>query len=511
MKVSSGWITGLLLLVAMLGCGDDGSTMADTETDGESSTGEPTSGGPSTDPSSTGTATVATTTGENTSNGPDGSSVTGFDPPTAECGNGFVEGDEQCDDGNLDDGDGCSAQCLIPCGLEWSATQIPLTPESTLEPLAVARGPQGQVVTLGFQREITSDQKGNETIGRDEAAVVVYDDAGTLMWEARLTGAVEDLDGVDVTFDEAGDLVVVATVTGDPDGTDIEVVKLSGADGSELWRHQHDSAIDNSDDFAMGVAVAPDGDIVVSGQVRAGDGDADVWLLKLAAADGAEIWTTTWSGVGSGTFSTDNGGPVAISDDGTIYVLAEEHVSFDERPAILLSFPADGGQPQWVHTFELGGTQQQFVVDELEVDADGDLYALFSRNLGGVVEYSIYKVGSDATELWSKTQDDFVQYAEGWQIEGLQPTQNGDLVVAGTFDDTRAYPGEKVRTVWIERTDAGGATLCTHQQAGPQQGILPSEFFAPTVAAAADGGAIVAALLMDEADTALWLGRFRPE
>lgn len=29
-----------------------------------------------------------------------------------ECGNGIIEGDEECDDGNLDDGDGCSAVCL---------------------------------------------------------------------------------------------------------------------------------------------------------------------------------------------------------------------------------------------------------------------------------------------------------------------------------------------------------------------------------------------------------------
>jgi len=31
------------------------------------------------------------------------------DPP--DCGNGFKEGNEECDDGNIDDGDGCSAQC----------------------------------------------------------------------------------------------------------------------------------------------------------------------------------------------------------------------------------------------------------------------------------------------------------------------------------------------------------------------------------------------------------------
>ena len=31
-----------------------------------------------------------------------------------ECGNGVVEGEEQCDDGNTDAGDGCSSVCKVP-------------------------------------------------------------------------------------------------------------------------------------------------------------------------------------------------------------------------------------------------------------------------------------------------------------------------------------------------------------------------------------------------------------
>ena len=30
-----------------------------------------------------------------------------------ECGNGIVEGEEQCDDGNLESGDGCSPVCKV--------------------------------------------------------------------------------------------------------------------------------------------------------------------------------------------------------------------------------------------------------------------------------------------------------------------------------------------------------------------------------------------------------------
>ncbi len=40
------------------------------------------------------------------------------------CGNGIVEGTEECDDGDTDDGDGCSAQCKVQIpSLEKGKTQ----------------------------------------------------------------------------------------------------------------------------------------------------------------------------------------------------------------------------------------------------------------------------------------------------------------------------------------------------------------------------------------------------
>ncbi|MEM6289748.1 MAG: myxococcus cysteine-rich repeat containing protein [Myxococcota bacterium] len=43
-----------------------------------------------------------------------GGASEGGDAPI--CGNGIVEEDEQCDDGNAFDGDGCNADCTDPCG-----------------------------------------------------------------------------------------------------------------------------------------------------------------------------------------------------------------------------------------------------------------------------------------------------------------------------------------------------------------------------------------------------------
>lgn len=41
-------------------------------------------------------------------------------PWLSECGNGYVEGSEMCDDGNLLDGDGCDSKCMVEDG--WTCT-----------------------------------------------------------------------------------------------------------------------------------------------------------------------------------------------------------------------------------------------------------------------------------------------------------------------------------------------------------------------------------------------------
>jgi cysteine-rich repeat protein len=50
-------------------------------------------------------------------------------PAVAQCGDGVVDDDEDCDDGDLVDGDGCSASCVVEPG--WSCTGEP----STCEPI----------------------------------------------------------------------------------------------------------------------------------------------------------------------------------------------------------------------------------------------------------------------------------------------------------------------------------------------------------------------------------------
>lgn len=53
-------------------------------------------------------------------------------PPVQACGNGNVEGSEQCDDGDVSGGDGCSALCQVESGYSCSGTPSTCSPVPTI-------------------------------------------------------------------------------------------------------------------------------------------------------------------------------------------------------------------------------------------------------------------------------------------------------------------------------------------------------------------------------------------
>ena len=134
---------GLTAGLVMTGCGDDvpADTSADTGTSGDGD-GDPTTGDGDGDPTTgdgDGDPTTGDGDGDPTTGDGDGDPTTGDgdgdptttgdgdgDPttgdgdgdPNAVCGNGILEGDEVCDDGNTENTDGCLGDCsaAASCG-----------------------------------------------------------------------------------------------------------------------------------------------------------------------------------------------------------------------------------------------------------------------------------------------------------------------------------------------------------------------------------------------------------
>jgi cysteine-rich repeat protein len=422
-----------------------------------------------------------------------------------------VEVDELCDDGNRIDDDGCNNACQVPCGLESATLVLPPTAASSIDGLAIVRDLDENIVVGGFLQEVTVDERGTETVSPIEVLVASFDTTGVQRWSERIVGSEGSIVVADVVTDAEGNVYVAATMDATVGGSDIMVFKLDGSDGSELWSHRHDAPLGATADLAFGVAVGPDGQPVVSGQVRVGEGDDDVWVRKLESSDGTEVWTSTWTGPSTGTFSTDNGGPVAVGPDGEVFVAVEAYLDADTIPTTLLRFAADGGEPVWSFEPDLGlGSEVSRPVD-LTVDGEGSVYLSLERPTGGVLQFFVIKVDGEGAEVWSKARTEFETFPSEWVLAGAAPTDSGDLVVGGRVLNDGFMDGSGWWEIWLARLDDEGNPLCSIEHQSPSDALLPPSLFGRNLTVDGAGAPLVVGQLLDDEDEALWLGRFLAE
>lgn len=198
-------------------CVGDGYVLTACEcTDNEVTTSGPTTTGPddTTSGSSTGTTSGSDTEGTGTTTGTGTDSGTDTDTEPV-CGNGRVEGDEQCDDMNNVDDNACSNACIASCGLEW--VQVERT-EGTFD--AGAINGAGNFIVAGLATD-------------GQVVVSSFDTDGVQSWTQTFDlGA--DASVTDVAIDP-NDAIVVGGENDTAGAPAIWLLKLDAA-GAEQWR-----------------------------------------------------------------------------------------------------------------------------------------------------------------------------------------------------------------------------------------------------------------------------------
>lgn len=492
------------LLAALAGCTDPTATTTDA---GPSTTGDASTPGTT---GTTGTTGAPEPTSEPTGPGSTGSTgEPGFDPPAPVCGNGYLEGDEECDDGNRVDDDACTSACTVPCGLAAQVLALAPSAQSELWAVAVAPAPDGGVVVVARQREITADMEGMQTIGLVRTRVLRYGADLGVAWDRLLDPADASLAPGGVVVDAAGDAYIAATVDG-PDLEDILVVKLAADDGAPVWTVTHDGAATMSEDLAQGLALAPDGDVVVAGRARELDGDDDVWVRKLAASDGGALWTSTWSGVGNGEFSVDGGGRLAVAPDGAVYVGAREYVDFNTTEGVLLRFPAGGGKAEWVFSPLADGTDHIHVAGWVSADKDGNALVSIHRTSGAAPTFWLYKVDPAGEVLWQRDLAYFQDAGDRWSLDGAAFDAAGNVFVTGNLRVKDKTAQLTYFQSWTARLDPAGERRCQIYYTAESMDLVPPSLYAFDAALAGDGTGIVGGQQLQNEEQQLWVGLFRP-
>jgi cysteine-rich repeat protein len=386
-------------------------TATSSETSNETETTAPSTSSSTTPlPTSDSSADTTSTTAE--------SSESGTGAPV--CGDELVEGDEECDDGNMAPADGCT-DCRTSLSIAWINTYGAVGPGIEAA-TAVASGPASLIV-------------GGTLIGPRGTNDYWVESVDPMNGEpvARLLE-----DGPSGGFDYVADVALQPDdrvwVTGvldhpPPAGGQIETRRLT-TELSMVWAQQ--AGTDLGGDVPAGLALTTGGAIV--GATLGGMVGTDAWIQSYAA-DGALglEYLCDCGGLGAiAEISGGVGGVRAIGLSGLSYQLWGFDDAIDVGPLWTAELPTSGS------TFGIA------------VDAAGATFVCGTIAGGSDADLWIAELTPDGASMWSASHD----LGDGdHSCRGIQLTAEGLIAVGEIRDtDTSAYS-------YVARLDVATGTV----------------------------------------------------
>jgi len=229
----------------------------------------------------------------------------------------------------------------------------------------LARDSTGALITAGFQPDPAgSGQAWVQKLGVDGVGAA---------WTIVRDGARPGLDAANAVACGADDSVVAAGVTVGAAGADGWVAKYD-ADGALAWGHTlaSDGAFGGE---ANGVAVGPDGGVIVVGATGAAGAPGTASWIRAYTAGGEARWKIV-------TTDVDVWRAVAVAGDGTVVVTGSQ------GPDLAVRAYDAGGVPQWQRSFP--GARGNAVA----VDGHGAVLVCGEITTGGNTDALVLKYGS---------------------------------------------------------------------------------------------------------------------
>ena len=407
----------------------------------------------------------------------------------ARCGDGHLwVGVEACDDGDDVDGDGCNTDCIPSGALRWQQTATGPGAEQDIA-FAVVVGSVGEVYVAGGVRPAPG-------AGRD-VWFARYDASGALEWQRTFDGpaGLEDF-GRALALAPGGDLIVggvVRTLTNNTPDDEVFLGRYAGADGREIWSTLLTGPVPTASDSVRGLRVDPDQTILAAGQQGQAMTGNDLWLARFTA-DGAPLWSRAFDGGGGAGAQSDRGFGLDRRADGALVVCGERD-GVDGKDAWIIVTDPDG-QPLWDRTFD-GGAKNPEVATACAANPAGTIYVLVNEVVPGEGDYWLLGYSGAGDLGWKFRYGDLgaLESAHGVVVDPA-----GDVIFVGGEPEVG-----KGRDLSVRRLGAD-AQLCWRRALGG-----PSDDLAYAVALAPGGDVVVvgeAALGASGLD--VWIGKLAP-
>lgn len=371
----------------------------------------------------------------------------------AECGNGQLDLDELCDDGNEIDADGCNNDCVHSGMVVWQETV----------------GSAAMQVDEGFA--IVADSDGNFFVsgytaiaaGTVDGWLRRFSPEGGAYWTVTLQGAVgnDAFQGMSLTDTEG---VYIAGYTTAADMTYDAWVRAVDRFGGEQWTSTFDAPGATATVITR-VATDPDGALVVVGYHDTLANGQNI-LVRKYSVDGMAIWTRSYDGPALGN---DYGYGIEVTEDGHIYVTGTESVPGEASNMWLGNYDVDGNLI-WSRSYNGTLSLDDYLMD-VAVDPAGNAYVC---GYSAAVDYPwhvfVRRYDPDGEIVWTDEYPGAMVLGAHCSGIGRDPT--GDIVIAG--GEMRDQDGTPVRDALVRKYSADGDEKWTTRVpggvAGPDYG-----------------------------------------
>jgi hypothetical protein len=245
-------------------------------------------------------------------------------------------------------------------------------------------------------------------------------------------------------------IVLAGSMAGDTTHNDFMTARFT-MQGEAVWEQRYDNT--GSDDRVRGMAVAPDGRVVVCGQSwqdDVGGGGSYDWAIVSYRPDGETAWSTRFSPAFDGDDYPED---IAVDAAGNVVVTG--CAEFKDTTIVWPSFATllidTAGVVRWV-----AQSESSWAAKCVALDSSGCVYV---GGLGGpYVPFFLYvKYGPDGRERWR------VQLADPYPLEA-EFGRDGAVYFAGVKPDgTRS-------DYWVAKFDTAGRVLWERTYDGPGHG-----------------------------------------
>jgi cysteine-rich repeat protein len=359
-----------------------------------------------------------------------------------ECGNGDVETDEACDDGNDVDNDGCNNDCTNSSMETWSVTYDSTDGDDEAHDVFVDN--DNDVYVTGYR---STAANGTNLL------VLKYEADGTLAWAVDFDGPANADDvgfGVVATSNDV--YVVGRTAIGGAAADDIFLIKLAALDGASDWVVVVDGNKVSGNDEGADVALDSGGDIYVSGTIDQDTSNKDIWVARYDP-DGNQVWAQTFEGDDT---QTDRGQSITLDAADNVLVTGRRFVTGEGPNVFVAKLGSNLGNELWSNSDTVGSTDVGW-----GIGADSNGRAIVSATVSGT--------GDDA---WVRAYT-----AAGAEDMTYDPSATGDdeaRRVAVDSDDEIVFagwrPGADGTDGVIQKIDADGIPVWTHSYVGANPG-----------------------------------------